>query len=255
MFLWLSKALDLLVAPLTWAVLLALLALLWQQRRPVLARALLSLAILELLAFSLAPVSDRLCASLESRARSTFHPEPPYDVAVVLGGVVDGSASRRSGEIELNDAADRITRAAFLLRTGQARMVLLSGGQAFPQPGLPPEADLLARWLVDQGIPRDRIVLEPRSRNTRENAVESAALIAAHGWKRVLLVTSAWHAPRALGCFRAVGLEPDLLPVDHRSASVVGSSWLPRAAALSASTDVLRERFGEVVYRAMGYAR
>jgi len=98
-------------------------------------------------------------------------------------------------------------------------------------------------------------VLESRSRNTRENALESAPIIAAHGWKRVLLLTSAWHAPRALGCFHAVGLSPDLLPVDHRSGRGGTFVWLPRAGALAGSTDALREMAGGLVYRTMGYAR
>jgi uncharacterized SAM-binding protein YcdF (DUF218 family) len=60
--------------------------------------------------------------------------------------------------------------------------------------------------------------------------------------------------PRALGCFRAVGLAPDALPVDHR-ASGGGGGWLPRAEALSASTEVLRELLGRVVYRVAGFSR
>jgi uncharacterized SAM-binding protein YcdF (DUF218 family) len=254
-FLLLSKVLDLLVAPLTWAVVLSLLALLWQERRPGRARLLLSVGVLQLLVFSLEPVSAGLYRRLESGARDTYQPGPPYDVVVVLGGIIDPVAMRRSGQVELTDAADRITQAAVLLRTGRARMALLSGGVVFPQPGDPPsEAVVLAGWLRDQGIPADRLVLEEKSRNTRENAIESAAIIAAHGWKRVLLITSAWHAPRALGCFRAVGLSPDLLAVDHRSGNAGVFPWLPRASCLSASTDALREMFGGVVYRLMGYA-
>jgi uncharacterized SAM-binding protein YcdF (DUF218 family) len=133
-------------------------------------------------------------------------------------------------------------------------VVLLSAGNAFPHPGEAPEAEVLAEWLRQQGVEPERIFLETQSRNTRENALFSAPIITAHGWKRVLLVTSAWHAPRALGCFRAVGLAPDLLPVDHRGVGQ-GLGWLPRAGALSASTDALRELLGGLVYRAMGYTR
>jgi uncharacterized SAM-binding protein YcdF (DUF218 family) len=254
-FLILSKLLDLLVAPLSWAILLGLLALRWQRQKPGKARLALLLGLLQLTAFSVDPVARWLFGRLERRAQDTFQPEPPYDVVVVLGGMVDGAAMQRSGQLELNDAVDRISRAAILVRTGQARQVLISGGLAFPLPGEVPEAELLAGWLRDQGIPADRIVVEPRSRNTRENALESAALVAKHGWKRVLLVTSAWHAPRALGCFRAVGLAPDLLGVDHRSGRTVRMLWLPRAEALSTSTDALRELLGNVVYWLMGYTR
>jgi uncharacterized SAM-binding protein YcdF (DUF218 family) len=254
-FLLLSKVLDLLVAPLTWALVLTLLAFVGLARRPGRSRVLLGLALLVLAVFSLDPVSRGLFARLESRAQSTFRPDPPYDVVVVLGGMVDVATMRSSHELELNDAADRISRAAILLRTGQARVALLSGGLVDARPGEPSEAARLAGWLGDQGIGPERIVLEERSRNTRQNAVESAAVIAAHGWKRVLLLTSAFHAPRALGCFRAVGLSPDLLPVDHRSGDSSGLAWLPRAGALSASTDALHELFGGLVYRVMGYAR
>lgn len=255
-FLLLSKVLDLVLGPLTWAMVLALLALLWHERRPGRARLLLALGILELLVFSLEPVSRALYGWLESGAKDTYQPDPPYDVVVVLGGVIDLAAMRRSGQLELTDAVDRISQAASLLRTGKARTALLSGGIVFPRPGDPPsEAAVLAGWLRDQGIAPDRLVLEEKSRNTRENAIESAAIVAAHGWKRVLLVTSAWHAPRALGCFRAAGLSPDLLIVDHHSGSPGRFAWLPRASSLSASTDALRELVGGVVYRAMGYAR
>jgi uncharacterized SAM-binding protein YcdF (DUF218 family) len=254
-FLVLSKLLDLLLAPLTWALLLGLLAFLWQARHPRRARVLLAIAAADLLLFSLDPIPRWLFARLEAGTKDTFQPGEPYDVVVVLGGMLDLAAMRRSGQIELNDAADRISRAAILLRSGQARTVLLSGGLVFPEPGDPTEADALAGWLRDQGIPQDRIVTEGRSRNTRENALEAAPIIAAHGWKRVLLVTSAWHAPRALGCFRAAGLSPDLLTVDHRSGSPGGPVWLPRASSLAASTDALRELFGGLVYRVMGYAK
>ncbi len=255
MFLVLSKVLDLLLGPLTWALLLGLLALLWQ-RRPGRARWLLGIGLAVLLVFSLEPVSRGLYARLESGARDTYQPDPPYDVVVVLGGVIDTGAMRRSGQLELNDAADRISQAAILLRTGKAKVALLSGGITFPKPGDPPsEAVVMAGWMRDQGIPPDRLVLEEKSRNTRENAVQSAAIIAARGWKRVLLLTSAWHAPRALGCFRAVGLSPDLLTVDHHSGSGGSAAWLPRASSLSASTDALRELLGGLVYRAMGYAK
>ncbi len=256
-FLVLSKVLDLLLAPLTWAILLALLALLWQQRRPGWARLLLSAALAVLVVFSLDPVARGLFARLESRAESTFRPDVPYDVVVVLGGVADLAAMRESGQIELTEAVDRISQAAILLRTGKAKVALLSGGIVFPRPGDPPsESEVLATWFGEQGIAPDRLVVEGKSRNTRENATESAAIIAAHGWKRVLLVTSAWHVPRALGCFRAAGLSPDVLPVDHRSGSAGGfGSWIPRAASLSASTDALRELAGGLVYRVMGYSR
>jgi uncharacterized SAM-binding protein YcdF (DUF218 family) len=254
MFLLLSKALDLLAAPLTWALLLALPSVIGQERRPGRARALLALGMAQLLVFSCEIVSSRLFASLEHGAQSSYRAEESYDAVVVLGGILDAGA-QTSGELEVNEAAERILRAADLLRAERARFVLLSGGIAFPRPGELPEAEILARWLAGQGIARERMVVEPRSRNTRENAVESAAIIRSRGWRKVLVITSAWHAPRALGCFRAVGLDPDVLPVDFRAGRAPPLGWLPRASALSASTDALREALGRIVYRLVGYSR
>jgi uncharacterized SAM-binding protein YcdF (DUF218 family) len=255
-FLTLSKILDLFLGPLTWALVLGAVGL-WQTRRhPGLARALLALGLFLLVTFSLAPVSHQLYAALERRATDTFRPAPPYDVVIVLGGVGSDAAWRPGEAFELGPAGERIVRASALLRAGQARSVLLSGGNASPFPGEPAESEQLALLLRKEGIPPERIVTEPRSRNTRENALESAAVVAAHPeWKRILLLTSAWHAPRALGCFRAVGLDPDLLTVDHRGRAPLEGSWAPRAKALSDSTDALRELAGGGVYRAVGYAR
>lgn len=254
MFLTLSKVLDVLAGPLTWAIALTLAAVLGR-RRPRAATALGLAGVAVLITFSLEPVAGSLMRWTEAGAQATFTPGATYDAVIVLGGIVDPAACRRSGQIELMESVDRIVRAVALLRAGQARMVLLSGGEITALPGEPSEAERLASYLRDEGIAPDRILVEGRSRNTRENAVESARIVGERGWRRLLLVTSAWHAPRALGCFRAVGLAPDVLPVDYRATNASDESWLPRAAALARSTEMLRELLGRAVYRAAGYSR
>jgi uncharacterized SAM-binding protein YcdF (DUF218 family) len=118
-----------------------------------------------------------------------------------------------------------------------------------------PEPERLAALLRAAGVPAERIVVETGSRNTRENAREAARIAAARGWRRIALVTSAAHVPRALGCFRAAGLDPDVLPVDRRAAGTRGLAWAPRASALRGSTDALREATGRVVYGLLGWSR
>jgi uncharacterized SAM-binding protein YcdF (DUF218 family) len=255
LFYVLSKVLDLLLAPLSWVLILVGLGLFWLRARPRRARISLALAVLVLLAFSAEPVSRRLYAWLENAVEDSFRPDPPYDVVIVLGGMVDPSAMRRTGQLELRESVDRISRAAQVLRAGQARNVLIAGGIYAYGRFERSEADWLAEWLREQGIAADRIVIEGESKNTRENAVHSAKLLAERGWTRVLLVSSAWHARRAVGCFRAAGVEPDLLTVDHRAGRPNAGTWFPRAEAFSASTDALRELFGVLVYRIMGYAK
>ena len=253
MFLFLSKVLDLLLAPLTWALLLV--ALGWTlRRRTTLAWSLVVLASAQLLVFSTPPVADSLMRWTEMTAPRTFVANETYDAVIVLGGVMEQRSPWMDNGRDLSGAAERITRSFELLLSGQARHVLLSGGLMNPAPGAPSEAEQLAAMLKGWGIPDDRITVETRSRNTHENAVESARIVAEHGWRRVLLVTSAKHMPRALGCFRRAGLTLDALPVDYRGGSpTAGASWLPRASDLELSTDALRELAGRVAYRLQGY--
>lgn len=253
-FLVLSKILDWLLSPLSWAILLLLGAML-ARARPVRAFVLTALAVAVLVVFSSEPVAHAIEWSAEGHVRSSWRQDVVYDAAVVLGGMVDPEASRGSGEVELDEHADRIVRAWELFREGRVRYLLLSAGNVWLAPGQPSEAELLARLLVRWGVPPDRIVVEPRSRNTRENAVESARIAAARGWKTLVLVTSAYHMPRALGCFRAVGLEPDSLAVDRRVGPEHERRWLPRSDALDRSVQMIRELCGRLVYRAVGYAR
>jgi len=114
---------------------------------------------------------------------------------------------------------------------------------------------VLARQLESWGIAPDRLIIEDRSRNTRENAVESARILRERGWPRALLVTSAFHMPRALGCFRAVGLDVDTLAVDLRSDNTPKTlaDLLPRTKSLHTSAAALRELAGRVIYRLRGY--
>jgi uncharacterized SAM-binding protein YcdF (DUF218 family) len=254
-FLFLSKILDVLLEPLTWALLLLVAGALLR-RRARLAWALVLLAGVELVTWSLPAVGDALLRYAESTAPRTWRDGEPYDVVIVLGGVTEARAPWMDDGQDLSGAAERVTRALELLRHGQARQVLLSGGLYSPAPGEQPEAEQLGAMLRAWGVEPERIVVESSSRITRENAVESARIVAAHGWRRLLLVTSAAHMPRALGCFHRVGLRPDALPVDYRGGAPGQLSlheWWPRAADLDRSTLAQRELAGRVVYRVRGF--
>lgn len=254
MFLALSKTLDWLLGPLSWTLVLAALALLLR-RRKALARSLWAASALVLLAFSTEPVANALHGWAESGATRTWKEAETYDAVIVLGGGVDPDAAATSGETELNAAAERALRGWELVRSGKARFVLLSAGTLDPDPAAVPESTILSKQLKLWGLDPAQIVEEPKSRNTRENAAECAKIVADRGWKKLLLVTSAAHMPRALGCFRVAGLDPDTLPVDHRSSSKPARGFAPRATNLNASTDAIRELAGRVIYRVMGYAK
>ena len=255
LFFLLSKLLDVLLGPVAWSLALGALALLRLRRGRSRAATRLALAALALLyLFSVQPVANGLMYAAESGARSTFRPDHVYDAVIVLGGALEPGATRASGEVQLNAAGERVQRGFELLREGRARRALLSGG-AVDAEG-PTDAEAMATLLTRWGIARERLVLETRSRNTRENALEAAPLVARERWGSLLLVTSAAHLPRAAGCFRAVGLTPDTLAVDVRALRPGwrGLSPLPRAVNLAQSELALRELAGRLVYRVRGYS-
>ena len=253
MFYVLSKILDLSFAPLTWAFVGLGVATwgAWRGRRRLAVGALLATAAW-LYLFSIDAVSRALVRHGESAATSTFDRAATYDVAIVLGGFAGAAPRDAIDGAPYSDAVERMLSAFTLLRDGRARQVLVSAGGAVQ----PVEADVVAEQLVAWGIDRSRVVVETASRNTRDNAVESARIVRERGWSRLLLITSALHMPRAAGCFRAVGLTFDTLSVDFRSGAAPEGTerFLPRALPLSSSTDVLRELAGRVVYRALGYS-
>ncbi len=253
MFLLLSKTLDWLVSPLSWALCLLALALLFR-KRPRRSLGLVATAGAVLCLFASDPVANGLQRWVEAGAESTIRPGVTYDAVLVLGGIIDPQATERSGQVELSGAGERALLGFDLVRSGWAEHVVLSAGTLDPAPDAVPEATVLARQLELWGLDASRVVEEPRSRNTRENAVECARLARERGWTRLVVVTSAAHLPRALGCFRALGLEPDAFPCDHR-ATGKARGLAPRAGNLSASADALRELWGRVVYRVIGYSK
>jgi len=255
--LYLDKLLSQLAYPLGASLVLGSLALVLMLLGRVRA-ALLSLAIgiLWLALWSMPMVSDRLRLSLEGRfVQQGVQTLPAADAAVVLGGAIRGAPPDWSYP-DLGRAADRVWHAARLYHARKAPRIIVSGG------GLPwlgeraVEADGMRRFLTDLGVPPEAVLLEGRSRNTRENALYTAEIVRAEGIDRVLLVTSALHMPRALATFRAVGIDAIPAPIDFEVMPEPAHPirWLPDAEALSDSTRALKEYLGWWVYRHRGWA-
>ncbi len=194
---------------------------------------------------------------VERSAESHYRPEVVYDVAILLGGVTDERVMAQHGRPAYNGNVERLTETFRLLHDGKARFAILSGAAMTPSLARFGEAKVLAEQLREWGVEDDRLLVEPRARNTRENAFYSAEIVRARGFGRVLVVTSAFHARRALECFEAVGLPVDVMAVDYRTyeSDFDPATLLPRASALAGTTTCLHEIFGRLVYRARGYTK
>ncbi len=257
MFFFLSKVLDVVLTPHAWGLLLLLASIPWTRRslrRWRRRRALAVAALAVLVVFSLEPVSNAIQWSMERDAPSTYRPDVTYDAVVLLGGVTDERVIAITGQPAYNDNVERLIMTNRLLHEGKAKVAILSG--AAMDADLVPfgEARVMRDQLREWGVDDDRIIVEEKARNTRENAVYSAEIVRARGFQRVLVVTSAMHMKRAQECFAAVDLPIDTLAVDYR-AHDRKKELLPRAHALATSSTYIRELFGRVIYRMQGYAR
>lgn len=262
-FYLLSKLLDVLLSPYTWGVALLAAAVPWRggaraARRWRLRRALGALGVAVLVLASMPPVSNAMLWRLERASPSTYRDDVTYDAVVLLGGLVDEEAMEASGQASYNDNVERLVATHRLLRAGKARYAILSGAALDEELRPYGEAVVLARQLEDWGIAPDRLVVEDKARNTRENAVYSQQIARARGFERVLIVTSAFHMVRAAECFAAVDMKVDTLAVDYRAHARAREGlarWLPRAQQLATSVAVFREVFGRAVYRVQGYGK
>jgi uncharacterized SAM-binding protein YcdF (DUF218 family) len=269
----LRRAVTFLISPLGTALLLAVLAQLlrlanaWAQgpsvrQRPSVAwlgaawparvaSACLWLAVLWLLIWSTPWASHALRNHLEQGYPPIAVENVPSAPALVVlgGGISPASLDAPAGlqHPNLQAAADRVWHAARLFHAGKAPLIVVSGGGDLALQR-ETEAQAMARFLRDLGVPAAALLLEDKSRNTQDNAAMSAALLKARGIQRILLVTSALHMPRAVPLFQAQGLEVIAAAADHEADDT--SRWplfrrlLPDLEALSASGRAIKEWVG-----------
>jgi uncharacterized SAM-binding protein YcdF (DUF218 family) len=215
MFFVLSKTVAGLLLPSNFLILLGLagaILLATRCKRAGIRLIVISVVLLAIAGFT--PVGLMLSHVLESR----FPPWNPArgapDGIIVLGAAIDSDLSAAWGTPQLSGAAERITIVAKLARTYPKARIVYSSGNAALFPNAPPEADFVLPLWQSFGIARDRIMLETHSRNTAENAAFTKALVKPKPGEHWLLVTSALHMPRAIGCFRRVGFPVEAYPVD-----------------------------------------
>ncbi|MCL5966539.1 MAG: YdcF family protein [Deltaproteobacteria bacterium] len=197
---------------------------------------------------SAAPASDALLRGLEERF--SLPSDPRGDVIVLLGGGVEDEAPDFSGEgAPRGEMLGRLVTAARL----QKRLgvpVVVSGGTPFK--GKKPEAPIVRRFLVDLGVPPDRVIAEDGSHDTFENARYSCDVCRKQGFRRPILVTSAFHMPRAVLLFERAGEKVVPYPAAYRTwpgKRYVWADSLPGAGALRDSALAIKEYLALWTYR------
>jgi uncharacterized SAM-binding protein YcdF (DUF218 family) len=210
---------------------------------------------LVLLAFAgYSPLGNILILPLEQRFPPWNPAQGPPDGIVVLGGAIEPGISIARGAVALDDSAERITATVELARQYPNARIIFSGGTGSLHFNAPTEAPIAVKELEALGVPHDRVTAEEQSRNTVENAVFSRLIAQPKPGEHWLLVTSAFHMPRAIAAFRAAGFPVEAYPVDWRTRGPIDASR-PFAAVTGglAMTDLaVHEWVGLLVYRLTG---
>ncbi|MFG1432217.1 YdcF family protein [Xanthobacter sp. V2C-8] len=235
---------------------LAALALLAGLRRA--GGVLLTVGVAGVLVFGFSPAANYIMSPLEERFPQFHDDGKPITGVLLLGGAELPDIGLARGQPAFSEAGERVIAFADLARRyPEARLAFIGGSGALIPDGHGREAEMMRQSLGALGIDPARVEFEEKSRNTAENAEFARALLKPKPGERWLLVTSAFHMPRAMGCFRAVDFPVVAYPVDFRT---IGPSELnglfSRAASGLDFTDVgVKEWVGLVAYYLGGKTR
>jgi uncharacterized SAM-binding protein YcdF (DUF218 family) len=219
-------------------------------------KVLIGLAALGFLLLAVAPIGPAMLLTLEERFPRPSALPDRIDGILVLGGAVEPALSLSYGETVFNSSVTRVLGGIALARRHpEAKLALVGGEGGFTPVGLA-EARATLGFVVEQGIVPGRVVLEERSRSTHENAVYAKEMIAPMPGETWVLVTSAYHMPRAVASFGAVGWPVIPYPVDYKIDPKTGlDPSFSLLDGLSSSTLAGKEWAGLLGYRAMGWTR
>ena len=228
---------------------LGLVALLAGRRR--LGVWLVGLVTVACLVVTVMPLGSWLLRPLENRFPATAPPDR-LDGIIVLGGAINPVLSAARRQPILTDSAERLFAFVALARRHPEARLVFTGGSASVVDTVDREADVARTVFDGLGLPPERVVYERDSRNTYENAVMSKALVQPKPGERWALITSAYHMPRAVGCFRAQGWPVIAYPVDYGTSPEGDPPSLSLLAGLDGVHWALREWIGLAFYYVAG---
>ena len=165
------------------------------------------------------PVGNWLIMPLENRFADVPLPQPSDDIAgiIILGGFEDGWVSAGRPSLAVNEAAERLTEGMLLAKRWPNAKLVYTGGVGGLLAGGTDAATPISQYLQSMGLSQERLVLDPQARNTFENAIYTRELLKPSKKDTWVLVTSAFHMPRAMGVFRKAGFNVTPACVDFRT--------------------------------------
>ena len=173
---------------------------------------LLTLGTSILFLLSISPVSDGLVYFLERRY------QPPSkeavskaDIIVILNGGVSPAGGFRKKSEASGATYSRVFNGVEIFKQSNAKILILSG--IGDQKDIEGTANVMKDFAVSLGIPADKIITEPKSRNTMEHTVELAKLFPPTKDLKIGIITSALHMPRSVQLFQKKFPSDAIIPI------------------------------------------
>jgi uncharacterized SAM-binding protein YcdF (DUF218 family) len=246
--LFLNKLLPIFVLPLGWVFMFGIVGVIRRKRWPV----IVALVLLYVCALPL--VADRMLRALESGypPRGLVEVEKA-DAIVVLSGFLGPSPPPGCHDCLVNtsDANERFEAGIQLWQAKKAEHLVFTGGRIPWEKQLEVEGAVARRLAQARGVPAERVLVTREVGNTDDEAHAVASMMRERGWSKVILVTTAWHMPRATRLFRKAGVDFVPFGVDYRTDtrdSVTALDFFPHAGSLEKTELVLRELYGIAFY-------
>ena len=246
MFFIASKLLAFLSQPIIWIFILIIVSLISRTKR----RTLLIYTISIFWVFSNGFLADKAARAWETPPKSISSLTNNYKYGIVLGGY--SSYNKEIQHINFNHSGDRRISAIELYKLGKIEKIIISGGNGELINNGMKESEWSKSFLINMGIEIKDILLENSSRNTMENAQNTAALIGNDTTKKSLLITSAEHMKRAKFCFNKNNFNFDCYPTDLTNSKITLSAnylLIPNVDALRKWESLMHEWIGYIVYR------
>jgi uncharacterized SAM-binding protein YcdF (DUF218 family) len=252
MFFILSKILAFLITPLIWIIALSFWSVFTKNEKR--KKRLMVIALGLTLFFTNAFIFDETARAWELPA-TQYKDLKHYEYGVVLGGM--SSYDPAMQRAQFFRGVDRLLQTVELYRKGFIKKIIFTGGSGSILHPEMKEGKYINRYLIYMGIPQEDFLMESESQNTRENATYTKTLLEEKNIKgNLLLITSAFHMRRSLGCFRKVGLTVDPYCTDRYSGPrkfEFDYMFIPNLSAMEDWNNLIHEMVGYVTYKIFGY--
>ncbi len=252
MFFLLSKILRILLSPVFWMVVFAIIIILSKNKRR--KKRTTFVLILTLFFFTNPFIADEFMRAWETKAVHQNNLKT-YDVGILLTGMC--TYDKQFDRINFDNSSDRILQCMDLYHKGFIKKIFISGGSGKVREPEFLEAKLLHDYLVSNGIPDEDVDFEIVSRNTHENAVESARILKPETSNQsFLLITSAFHMKRSIMCFNKQGFKCDYYSTNRYAGNRkfhIEHLIVPKLSALNYWEILLKEWVGIIMYKIKNY--